>query len=245
MINNLSKKFGNKKVLKSQKTNLVQNVFDNVANKYDLMNDIMSFGMHRLWKNELIRLMNIQNNQKVLDIGCGTGDIGIKISKLNSSVSIFLGDLNLSMLEYGKNKKTNNKNLNWININAEKLPFKNNFFDKFIISFCLRNVTDLKKALKESYRVLKSGGEFYCMEFSKAENDFIERFYKNYKKNAIPLMGKLIAKNKNAYKYLSESIDEFPKQDVILKELNNIGYTETFYLNLLGGIVCIHKGWKI
>ena len=245
-MKNLSQFFGSKKVLKSQKTDLVQNVFSKISTKYNLMNDLMSFGAHRLWKKRLIEMINIQDNQTIIDVGAGTGDIGLKISSINKKVNVFLGDLNLSMIKSGmKNNYLNNKNVKWINMNSEALPFKNNSFDKYIISFCLRNVTDINKTLKESLRVLKEGGEFFCLEFSTVDMLILNTFYNSYKNIFIPFLGKYITSQKNAYKYLSESIDNFPNQEILSGKLAKTGYKEVSYKNLFGGIVSIHKGWKI
>jgi len=245
-MKNLSQYFGNKKILKSQKTDLVQNVFSKISAKYNLMNDLMSFGAHRLWKKTLVEMINIQDNQTIIDVGAGTGDIGLKILSINKTVKVFLGDLNLSMIESGmKNNYLNNKNVKWINMNAEALPFNNNSFDKYIISFCLRNVTDIKKTLKESFRVLKEGSEFFCLEFSTVDLPILNIFYKSYKNSFIPFLGKYVTSQKNAYKYLSESIDNFPSQEILSEKLRKTGYKEVNYKNLFGGIVSIHKGWKI
>ena len=245
-MKNLSQFFGSKKVLKSQKTDLVQNIFSKISTKYNLMNDLMSFGTHRLWKRRLIEMINIQDNQTIIDVGAGTGDIGLKISSMNQKANIFLGDLNLSMIELGmKNKYLKNKNVKWINMNSEAMPFNNNSFDKYIISFCLRNVTDINKTLKESFRVLKEGGEFFCLEFSTVDSQVLNTIYNTYKKTFIPFLGQYITSQKNAYKYLSESIDHFPNQEILSGKLVKTGYKEVSYNNLFGGIASIHKGWKI
>ena len=245
-MKNLSQFFGSKKVLKSQKTDLVQNVFSKISTKYNLMNDLMSLGTHRLWKKRLIEMINIQDNQTIIDVGAGTGDIGLKISSKNNNVKVFLGDLNLSMIKSGmKNSYLNNKNVKWINMNSEELPFSNNIFDKYIISFCLRNVTDINKTLKESLRVLKEGGEFFCLEFSTVDLPILNTFYNSYKNIIIPFLGEYVISQKNAYKYLSESIDHFPNQEILSGKLVKTGYKEVSYNNLFGGIVSIHKGWKI
>ena len=242
---NLNQQFGNKKIHKSQKTKLVQKVFDDVSDNYELMNDLMSFGLHRLWKKTLVDLINIQNKQKILDVGSGTGDIGLSIRKRNKLVKIFFSDLNLSMLKKGK-KKLYNKNNNYsINLNAENLPFKNDYFDKYIISFCLRNVTNIKKALRESFRVLKPGGEFYCLEFGTVNLPLFNYLYNKYKDGFIPFLGKHVANKEYAYKYLAESINKFPNQKIIEKELRNIGYYQVSIINLFFGIVVIYKGWKL
>ena len=191
-------------------------------------------------------MINIQDNQTIIDVGAGTGDIGLKISSKNNNAKVFLGDLNLSMIKSGmKNSYLNNKNVKWINMNSEELPFSNNIFDKYIISFCLRNVTDINKTLKESLRVLKEGGEFFCLEFSTVDLPVLNTFYNSYKNIIIPFLGKYVTSQKNAYKYLSESIDHFPNQEILSGKLVKTGYKEVSYNNLFGGIVSIHKGWKI
>ena len=245
-MRNLSQQFGKKKVFKSQKTDLVQNIFTNISDKYNLMNDLMSFGTHRLWKKRLVEAINVQNHHKIIDVGSGTGDIGMKISNINKTASIYLGDLNLSMIESGRKKSNSKKNnIKWINMDAEELPFNDNYFDKYIISFCIRNITDIKKALKESFRVLKEGGEFFCLEFSKVDLPILNTFYKSYKNRIIPLLGKYVTDRNNAYKYLAESIDNFPDQKLFMEELSRSGYSQVSYDNLFGGIVSIHRGWKI
>ena len=243
-MDNLKTSFGKQKIKEGQKTKLVQNVFSEVSKKYDLMNDLMSFGTHRLWKNNLIELMNIQNSDKIIDVGSGTGDLIKIIKKKKSNVSITSIDLNIEMLKFGKNKFTN-KNINWINCNAEKLPFKDDLFDKYIISFCLRNITYIDKALSESMRILKPGGTFFCLEFSTPQSPLVNKIYQFYKKNIIPLIGEKIANNKRAYRYLEQSISQFPHQEDLLTNLKKIGYTNTSYTNLFDGIVCIHKATKI
>jgi len=153
-------------------------------------------------------------------------------------------DLNDEMLQYGK-KRFKNKNVHFVKANAENLPFKNNFFDKYIVSFCLRNVTDIKKALNEALRILKPGGTFYCLEFSSPKSSLINSIYKSYKKNIIPWIGKKIAENEEAYQYLQESIDQFPSQEELLSNLTQIGFYRTKYLNMFNGIVSVHIGYKI
>ncbi|MBP36939.1 MAG: bifunctional demethylmenaquinone methyltransferase/2-methoxy-6-polyprenyl-1,4-benzoquinol methylase UbiE [Candidatus Pelagibacter sp.] len=243
-MDNLKTSFGKRKVTATLKTSLVQEVFTNVAEKYDGMNDFMSLGAHRLWKKELIDLMNIQLTDTIIDVGSGTGDLIDLILNKKKINSIYSIDLNDEMLQYGK-KRFKNKNVHFVKANAENLPFKNNFFDKYIVSFCLRNVTDIKKALNEALRILKPGGTFYCLEFSSPKSSLINSIYKSYKKNIIPWIGKKIAENEEAYQYLQESIDQFPSQEELLLNLTQIGFYQTKYLNMFNGIVSVHIGYKI
>ena len=247
MIDNLKTNFGKRKIKLKNKTSLVQEVFTEISKKYDLMNDLMSFGSHRLWKKRLVEMMNIQKNDTIIDVGSGTGDLVKLILKENNNVNIYSIDLNIEMLNESKKNfsKQQIKKIQFIHANAEKLPFKNNFFDKYAISFCLRNVTHIKKALYEAFRILKPGGVFYCLEFSSPTSSLINKIYSKYKKKIIPLIGDKIAKNKNAYRYLEESISQFPQQDIFLNEINNAGFKETNYTNIFDGIVSIHRGYKI
>ena len=245
-MDNLKTKFGKRKVKKENKTSLVQNMFTEVSTKYDLMNDIMSFGAHRLWKKRLVEMMHIQRNDSIIDVGSGTGDLINLILKKNSSVSVYYVDLNLEMLNQAKKQHYNmERRIQFFNANAEELPFKNNFFDKYVISFCLRNITYVEKALHEAFRVLKPGGTFYCLEFSMPTSSLINNLYSKYKNKFIPFIGKKIAKNKNAYMYLEESISQFPHQDILLNEINNAKFENTSYKNIFNGIVSIHRGYKI
>jgi len=243
-MDNLKTNFGKRKVSSNKKTSLVQGLFSNVAKNYDIMNDCMSFGTHRLWKSELIEMLNIQKNDKIIDIGSGTGDLINLILKKITPNNIYSVDLNEQMLSYAI-KKFKNKNIKFIKANAEKLPFKDNTFDKYIISFCLRNVTDINKALLESYRILKPGGVFYCLEFSTPETSIINKVYNGYKKNIIPWIGEKITQNRRAYKYLEESITLFPNQKELIKNLKKVGFFETKYTNMFNGIVSIHSGFKV
>ena len=243
-MDNLKTNFGKRKVSSKLKTKLVQDVFTNVASNYDLMNDFMSFGSHRLWKKELIDLMNIQKNETIVDVGSGTGDLINLILKLKKNNSIYAVDLNSEMLKLSE-KRHKNKNITFLKANAEKLPFNNSSIDKYIISFCLRNVTDIDNALKESYRILKPGGIFYCLEFSSPESSLIKEVYNQYKKNVIPWIGSKVTNNKGAYKYLEESIDQFPNQKQLISFLNKIGFINSNYLNIFNGIVSIHIAYKI
>ena len=243
-MDNLKISFGKRKVSTNVKTSLVQDIFSDVAKNYDLMNDLMSFGAHRLWKKELIDMMNIQISDVIIDVGSGTGDLIKLMLKKNLINTIYSVDLNGEMLRYGK-KRFKNKRIKFIKANAENLPFENDYFDKYIVSFCLRNVTNIKKALEEAYRIIKPGGVFYCLEFSTPESGIVNFLYSNYKRNVIPWIGEKIAKNKDAYKYLEESIDQFPIQENLIFQMQSIGFQKLKYINLFNGIVAIHTGYKI
>ena len=237
--------FGYTKVNSKQKTKLVQNVFSSVAPNYDIMNDLMSLGMHRLWKKRFVEIVNLRENEIVLDVGSGSGDIASEILKENLSTSLYLLDLNEEMLLEGRKRLKKEKNIKYFIGNAEKLNFKNNFFDKYTISFCLRNVTDYLLSIKEAYRVLKPGGKYCCLEFSTPKSSLVSSSYKIYKSKILPLLGEIVAKDKNAYKYLSESIDLFPSQEELSKNLLDCGFTKVETINLFNGIVAIHTGYKL
>ena len=238
--------FGKKKVYQNQKTRMVQNIFTNISKKYNLMNDLMSFGTHHLWKKRLVEIMNIQRYDKIIEIGSGTGDIENIIQNNYYDTIITSVDLNLNMLQENlKNKKIYKKNTNLINCNAEHLPFKNDLFDKYVISFCLRNVTFVDKTLSEAFRVLKPGGIFYCLEFSTPHSSLLNNIYLYYKAKIIPKIGNFVTNNKTAYEYLEESISQFPHQEVLLNKLNSIGFVNTSIISLFNGIVSIHVGYKI
>ena len=237
--------FGYTKVNSKQKTKLVQNVFSSVAPSYDIMNDLMSLGMHRLWKKRFVETLNLKENEFILDVGSGSGDIASEILKENLSTSLYLLDLNEEMLLEGRKRLKKEKNIKYCIGNAEKLNFENNFFDKYTISFCLRNVTEYLLSIKEAYRVLKPGGKYCCLEFSTPKSSMISSSYKIYKSKILPLLGEIVAKNKNAYNYLSESIDLFPSQEELSKNLHNCGFTKVETINLFNGIVAIHTGYKL
>jgi len=244
-MENLKTSFGKLKVNQSQKTKKVQDVFSNVAKNYDLMNDLMSFGTHRLWKKKIIQLMNIQSGDQIIEVGSGTGDITNLINEGFCNISLTSIDLNLDMLKQRKNIPNNRNKINWINCNAENQPFKDNFFDKYIIAFCLRNITLIDKSIEEAFRILKPGGCFFCLEFSSPESPLINNLYNFYKKNIIPLIGYYVANNKEAYKYLEESITQFPHQEILSSNLNKLGFINTSVISLFNGIVSIHKAYKI
>ena len=227
------------------KKGLVQNVFDQVFEKYDLMNDFMSLGIHRLWKKNLLNMMNASPKQKLVDVACGTGDIAkLYLNNINRDAKITCVDPNKGMINKGKEKLKKFKNLNWVTAPAEKLPLKKDSFDFYTISFGLRNTKNLDKTLSEAYRVLKPGGRFICLEFSKIQNSNLNLIYKNYSK-LIPSIGKLIVGEKEPYEYLIKSIESFINQDQLIDLMIKKNFKKCTYRNLSGGIVSIHSGWKI
>ena len=227
------------------KKGLVQSVFNKVYDRYDLMNDLMSLGVHRLWKKSLLNMMNPSLNQNLIDVACGTGDIAELFLKHVSKLSeVTCVDPNEGMISKGKNKFSKFKNINWINAPAEKIPLYDNLFDFYTISFGLRNTAKIHKAIAEAYRVLKPGGRFLCLEFSKIQNTNFEKIYKNYSK-LIPSIGKLVVGEKQPYEYLVKSIENFINQEELIDVMIENNFKKCSYRNLSGGIVSIHSGWKI
>ena len=231
--------------LHHNKKKIVTKVFDEVFDKYDFMNDLMSLGIHRLWKKTFINWLNPQENTKLIDVASGTGDIAkLFLEYINYKGNVYCVDENKGMLEINKKKLKNKNKVKWYCNNAEKLPFKDNEFDYYTISFGIRNVSNIDDTFKEAYRVLKPGGRLLCLEFSKVENEILNTFYKMYSKT-IPVMGKIILKNSKPYEYLINSIDEFYSQEELLELLNKQNNINTSYRNLSDGIVAIHSAWKI
>ena len=235
--------FGYTKVTPKEKTQLVQKVFSNVALNYDLMNDVMSFGAHRLWKKLFIDIVNPYSNDKIIDIGSGSGDLVLEIQKRDLNIKIDIVDLNKDMLLEGK-KRIKKGNVKFYHQNAEKLIFANNTYDKYLISFCLRNITNIDQSLKEAFRILKPGGQYYCLEFSRPSSFIISNIYSYYKSNLIPTFGKIFSNNRDAYNYLSESIDMFPNQEELKKRMGYVGFKSVKFVDLFDGIVSIHTGYK-
>jgi|TARA_B100001093_G_scaffold363177_1_gene347952 demethylmenaquinone methyltransferase/2-methoxy-6-polyprenyl-1,4-benzoquinol methylase len=227
------------------KKGLVENVFNQVYDRYDLMNDFMSLGIHRLWKKNLLNMMNPSPNHKLVDVACGTGDIAkLYLKHVNKDSQITCIDPNRGMIKKCKEKLNKSKNLNWIIAPAENLPVAKNSYDFYTISFGLRNTKNLDRALSEAYRVLKPGGRYLCLEFSKIQNLNLNVIYKSYSK-LIPVLGKLIVGQSEPYDYLIKSIENFVSQDELIDLMKKNGFEKCKYRNMSGGIVSIHSGWKI
>ena len=227
------------------KSKLVNSVFSDVHKKYDLMNDIMSLGIHRAWKEKFINWMNPQPKTKLIDVASGTGDIAkLFLNETKNSGQITCIEPNTQMLNQGKKKLKKYENIKWINASAEKIPTKDNTFDYYSISYGIRNVSDINTVLKEAFRVLKPGGRCMCLEFSKIDNELWNFLYKQYSKT-IPLIGKLIVGTDKPYEYLIESIEKFYNQEQLAKLILNNGFSNVEYRNVSNGISAIHSGWKI
>ena len=224
---------------------LVTKIFQDVFDNYDLMNDLMSLGVHRLWKKNFIDWLDPQENTTLIDVASGTGDIAqLYLDKTNYKGKVYCLDENKGMLNLNKKKLKSNPQVKWFCCNAEKLPFKNNYFDYYTISFGIRNINNIDNALKEAYRVLKPGGRFLCLEFSKVKNEVLNKFYKTYSKS-IPKIGKLIVGKSEPYEYLVDSIEKFYSQDEFFNKIKKNDFANVSYRNLSGGIVAIHSAWKI
>jgi len=232
-------------IYNQDKTKLVNSVFSKVHNNYDLMNDLMSLGVHRLWKKNLINWMKPQPGNRIIDVAAGTGDLAKMISKKNGNKNTFCCvEPNRGMFETGKHKLKSLTNIKWYLNSAEKLPFKNDTFDYYTISYGIRNVTNINKCLEEAYRVLKPGGRFFCLEFSKVENETLNFLYQKYSK-LIPLIGKIVVGSEEPYEYLINSIDKFYSQNELVDLLKKNKFSNIEFRNLSSGISAIHSGWKI
>lgn len=252
LIGNFMEKFthfGFKSIKEVNKKFMVSDVFDSVFKKYDFMNDIMSFGIHRMWKRIAIYFCNLKYGDTVLDLAGGTGDMASRFEFLFSDkCRIILGDFNLNMIKEGKQRLLKNNffsDISYVQLDAEYLPFCDNFFNCVLISFGLRNITNKNSALKEIYRVLKPGGRLVILEFSKPNNYFLNLIYDFYSFNVIPKLGKLICNDSLSYNYLVESIRLHPDQEVLKYMIKKSGFEVCNYKNLSGGIVAIHVGFKL
>lgn len=240
--------FGFKEVNESDKESLVGGVFARVAPKYDLMNDVMSLGIHRIWKDKFIKMLNPSDGTKLLDVAGGTGDIAFRFLKSARGGSVTICDINPAMLEEGKKNAVDNNILtgaDWLCGNAEKLPIPDNSYDYYTIAFGIRNVTNIDKALSEAHRVLKPGGRFMCLEFSKVTNPLMASLYDFYSFQVIPKMGGLVSGDADSYQYLVESIRKFPPQEEFKKMIETAGFEQVTYRNMNNGVVAVHSGWKV
>ena len=245
MQNTEKTQFGEKHVSPEEKTMLVRGVFDSVADKYDIMNDFMSGGVHRLWKDRLITMIRPQNGEAFLDVAGGTGDISFRIKKRAPHSDITVCDLNEHMLRVGRDRAIDRGWLNdftWATGNAESLPFPDNSFDVYTIAFGLRNVTHIDTALAEAVRVLKPGGRFFCLEFSQVQNPYLAKVYDVYSRYIIPKIGKVITQDEESYQYLIESIRKFPKTNDLCTRMKGAGFSYAKATRLTDGVVAIHKG---
>ncbi len=240
--------FGYQDVSPEEKTVKVSAVFDSVASKYDVMNDAMSFGLHRIWKHQLVYLVNVRPSFKVLDLAAGTADLSALLApKLSEQGEITLCDMNLAMLEHGREKLVDKgllKNLHYVQAMAETLPFRENYFDRVVLAFGLRNFTDKDQALQAIFRVLKPGGQLLVLEFSKARK-WLRKAYDLYSFEFLPKMGKLIASDAASYRYLAESIRKHPDPETLQSMMESAGFQQCDFLDVSLGIVCIHRGYKL
>ncbi len=241
--------FGFQEVPYQNKAKLVEQVFSSVADKYDIMNDLMSFGIHRVWKRIAISHCAVRKGHTVLDLAGGTGDLSrALLSATNNQAQVILADINHDMLQAGKKKLLEYgivKQLKYLQLNAESLPFDDNTLDCVVIAFGLRNVTNKQQALNEMYRVLKPAGRVVILEFSKPVNGLLTSIYDAYSFKVLPILGGLVAKDSDSYRYLAESIRKHPPQDELLQMVRDAGFAKCNYFNLTGGICAIHKGFKL
>lgn len=237
--------FGDELVTREEKTRRVGGVFTSVARNYDLMNDLMSGGMHRLWKNRFVAKVKPRRGERILDMAGGTGDIAFRMADRGAHVTV--SDINPDMLAVGMERAESRaiQGLAWQVENAEKLSFPDASFDAYTIAFGIRNVTDIAAALREAHRVLKRGGRFYCLEFSTSEWPGFGELYDRYSEQFIPRIGKFVAKDEESYRYLVESIRRFPNMDAFRSMIGEAGFKSTSVEPILGGLVAIHGGWKI
>ena len=240
--------FGFETVTESEKAGRVQGVFGSVASRYDIMNDVMSGGIHRVWKDAMMDWLAPRSGQKLLDVAGGTGDIAYRFLKRAGQGHATVLDLTEEMLVEGRKRAEASQmvdQLDWSVGDAMALPFPDNCFDVYTISFGIRNVTRPQDALNEAFRVLRSGGRLMVLEFSQIPNPAMQWAYDRYSFNLIPLMGQLIANDRDSYQYLVESIRKFPDQDVFLNMVRSAGFENAKYRNLTAGVACLHSGWKI
>ena len=240
--------FGFSRVKSKDKSNLVKKIFENVSNRYDLMNDFMSLGIHRVWKESMLDWLAPRRGQSLIDVAGGTGDIAfnfIKRAKTGANATIL--DLTESMMIEGKKKTIDlpeESQINWVCGDAMRMPFSNSTFDVYTISFGIRNVTNISKTLSEAYRVLKPGGRLMILEFSSVNNDLISWIYDKYSFNIIPKLGEFVSNDRESYQYLVESIRKFPNQEKFSEMIINEGFRKVKYRDLTFGIAALHSAWK-
>ncbi len=240
--------FGNREVAENEKAGLVHGVFSSVASKYDVMNDVMSVGIHRVWKDAMMDWLAPRAGQRLLDVAGGTGDIAFRFLKRAPQASAVVLDLTESMLTAGRQRaeaEAMSDRLDWTVGDAMNLPFEDATFDRYTISFGIRNVTRPEKALAEAFRVLKPGGRLMVLEFSQLPNQGLQWAYDQYSFNVIPVMGQMIAGDRESYQYLVESIRKFPDQETFARMISDAGFAQVKYRNLSMGIAALHSGWKI
>jgi demethylmenaquinone methyltransferase/2-methoxy-6-polyprenyl-1,4-benzoquinol methylase len=240
--------FGAREVREDEKAGLVHGVFTNVASKYDVMNDVMSVGIHRLWKDAMMDWLAPRDGQRLLDVAGGTGDIAFRFLKRAPGARAVVLDMTESMLIEGRKRADAEAlaaKLDWITGDAMALPFEDNSFDVYTISFGIRNVTRIPDALSEAYRVLRPGGRLMVLEFSQLPNEGMQKLYDLYSFNVIPRMGQLIAGDRDSYQYLVESIRRFPDQETFASMIRDAGFEQVKYRNLSMGIAALHSGWKL
>ena len=237
--------FGDELVSPEEKTRRVGRVFSSVARRYDLMNDLMSGGLHRLWKDRFVARVKPRRGEQILDMAGGTGDVAFRMARRGAQVTV--SDINADMLSVGmeRAKARDLHGLSWKQENAEALSFGASSFDAYTIAFGIRNVTDIPLALKEAHRVLRHGGRFYCLEFSTSEWPGFADVYELYSEKVIPRVGKAVARDEESYRYLVESIRRFPRPEQFRKMIADAGFSQTKAEPILGGLVCIWSGWKI
>lgn len=237
--------FGYEDIPATEKTARVGGVFTNVASRYDLMNDAMSAGMHRLWKDRFVRRVKPRAGEEILDMAGGTGDIAFRLQQSGASVTV--ADINPAMLEVGM-KRAQERGIDglvWTEANAEVLTFPDKFFDAYTIAFGIRNVTDIPAALREAHRVLRRGGRFFCLEFSTTTWPGFKEAYDAYSHHLVPKLGQMLAQDADSYRYLIESIRRFPDMPTFEGMIRDAGFVQTKVEPLLGGLIAIHSGWKV
>jgi len=237
--------FGHEDVEPQEKTRRVGGVFSSVARRYDLMNDVMSGGLHRHWKDRLVQRVRPRRGETILDMAGGTGDVAFRLARSGADVTV--ADINTDMLDVGIERAGRRAigGLVWAHENAEELSFADRSFDAYTIAFGIRNVTHVDRALAEAHRVLKLGGRFFCLEFSQTRWPGFSSLYESYSRNVVPRLGRLVARDAESYRYLIESIERFPDMEAFKAMIDRAGFSNVRAEPLLGGLVAIHSGWKV